>query len=184
MSLINFSDIDFNKSINKPNKVITFNGSEIEVINYLSSSDKYDLITSTIQKAFPKNGIFDDFRTKVFFNLNIVYLYTNIVFSAKERANEFELYDTLSQSGLLELIKAEIDEKELEELYNTIIITQERIIAYNNTTASIIYDFIETIPEKFKQFRDFMNSFDKEKIQSIKDLAQSFAVGMKNDING
>lgn len=90
MGLINYKDIDFNKSINKVNKTINFNGSEIQVVNYLSAQDKYDLIMVTIQKAFEK-GIYNEYKLKVYFDLHIVYMYTNIVFTAEDRADEVGL---------------------------------------------------------------------------------------------
>ena len=40
MGLINYKDIDFNKSINKENKIINFNGSEIQIVNCLSDHNR------------------------------------------------------------------------------------------------------------------------------------------------
>ena len=37
MSLINYKDIDFKSTINRTNKIINFNGVEIQILNYLSS---------------------------------------------------------------------------------------------------------------------------------------------------
>ena len=51
MSLINYKDIDFNKSINKETIKINFNDYEIEIVPYLSINDKYNLIMTTLSRS-------------------------------------------------------------------------------------------------------------------------------------
>ena len=108
MGLINYKDIDFNKSIDKENKIINFNGSEIQILPYLSITDKYDLIMATIKKSY-EEGIYNPIKLKMYFNLHLVYMYTNIIFDAEDKAKVEELYDTLSNSGLITLILENID---------------------------------------------------------------------------
>lgn len=179
MGLINFKDIDFNQSIDKTNKVINFNGNEIQIVNYLSASDKYDFIMNVVFKSLDGDGIFDIFRADVYFNLNIIYLYTNIIFTAEDRANEFELYDTLKRSGLIDAVKAEIDEVELETLHSYILQTQSRVTSYNRTTAATINNFLKTLPEKLEKVKEFINNFDPDKLQILKDVVNQ--VKMTND---
>ena len=174
MGLINFKDIDFNKSIDKTNKVINFNGNEIQIVNYLSASDKYDFIMSVVFKSLDRDNIFDSFRADIYFDLNIIYLYTNIVFSAEDRVDEFSLYDTLKRSGLIDAVKAEIDEKELELLRNHIFQTQSRVVSYNRTITATVNGFIKTLPEKFEEVKKLINGFDLEKIVALKDIANQF----------
>jgi hypothetical protein len=167
---------DFQKKIDKTNKVIDFNGSEIQIVKYLSASDKYDLIMSTLQKSFAGNGMFDDFKAGVYFSLNVIYLYTNITFSAEDRADEFGLYDTLKNSGLMNAVMAEIDEEELDDLFDDMLAMQRRITTYNNTTAAVISEFIDSLPEKFAKVTEFVNNLNPEKLQAMKEMAEQFKI--------
>lgn len=166
MSLINYKDIDCKKSIDKNNKIINFNGTDIEIINYLSANDKYDLIMVTLQKAFEKN-IYNSFKMDMYFDLNVVYSYTNIVFSIEDRADEAMLYDVLKSSGLIDKIKAEIDPCELEYLKDCIITMSQTIIKYRNTFGAIFGSFMELLPENLEKVKAVVKELDIEKIKAL-----------------
>ena len=57
-----------------------FCGQKIEVLKYLPAQDKYDLLMITLQKSL-ENGIYNDFKLNFYFELNLVYMYTNISFT-------------------------------------------------------------------------------------------------------
>ena len=170
MALINYKDIDFKQSINKENKIINFNGSEIQIVPYLSVNDKYDLIMITLQKAFEKN-IYNTFKLDVYFDLNVVYLYTNIVFSNEDRLDESALYDNLKQSGLLDMIKSNIDEEELKYLKNCVIELSKVIIKYRNTFGSVIGALVEQLPANMEEAQKIVEGFDPEKYKALATLA-------------
>ena len=81
---------------------------DIEVLNYLPIEDKLDLIQITLQKSQVEDGSFDPILIEAYFNLNIVYLYTNINFTEKQREDEMKLYNLLEGNGLLDEIIASI----------------------------------------------------------------------------
>lgn len=114
MSLINYKDINCEPQ-EKENKIIDFGDNEIQIVPCLSSQDKYDLIMITLQKSLNKN-VYNPFLIDLYFDLNVLYLYTNIVFSVEDRADEAALYDTCVNSGLMALVLSSIDKKE----YNTL----------------------------------------------------------------
>lgn len=161
MDLINYKDIDFNKSINKENKVIEFNGSEIQIVNYLSANDKYDLIMITLQKAFDK-GIYNEYKLKVYFDLHLIYMYTNIIFSTEERADEVELYDTLNRSGLLQIVKEQIGEEELNSLWSDIKIIETKLYDYKGSLLTFLTEAIENLPQKAEKAMETLNQMDPE----------------------
>ena len=166
MSLINYKDIDCKKSIDKNNKIINFNGSEIQIVNYLSANDKYDLIMITLQKAFEK-GIYNEYKLKVYFDLHLIYMYTNIVFTAEDRADEVGLYDTLMNSGLIKLVKEQIEDSEIEELWSLLKISENKIIDYKGNFFSFLMDFIEELPEKAKEAIETIKQLDPELIKTF-----------------
>lgn len=176
MSLINYKDIDFNKSIDKKNKIIHFNGSEIEIVNYLSANDKYDLIMITLQKSLDKN-IYNPFKIDMYFDLNVVYLYTNIVFDAEVRADEASLYDTLKSSGLIDAVKAAIDEDELTVLKEYIYTLTKIITHYRNTFGAVVGGFIEQLPQNMEKAKEIIGEFDSEKYKDLLNLAGQLKAG-------
>lgn len=149
MALINFSNIDFEKSINKMNKNIHFNGSDIQIVNYLSASDKYDFIMITLQKAY-ENGIYNPFKLNMYFNLHIVYMYTNIIFDSDVRADENTLFDILNRSGLIDAVKAEIDQKELETLWNFINETGTLLFNIQGSFLHTLSNLAQELPGKIE----------------------------------
>lgn len=171
MGLINYKDIDFNKSINKELKTFEFNGSEISVVPYLSINDKYDLVMITLQKSFEK-GIYNHVKLDMYFDLHLIYMYTNIQIDNDDRADEAELYDTLKRSGLLDKVIEQIDEEEIETLYNYIYEMEDIIMKYKNTFGTVVSNFIEQLPENMEKAKNIIESFDTDKIKELMTLTQ------------
>jgi hypothetical protein len=166
MGLINFKDIDFNKSINKENKIIEFNGSEIQIVNYLSIHDKYDLIMITLQKAF-EEGIYNDIKLHMYFNLNIIYMYTNIIFNSEDRADEESLYDTLERSGLILAVKEQIDNNELNFLWDNLKKIEVKIKEYKGNLLHFLTDAIANLPGKAEKALETLKQIDPELLKSL-----------------
>lgn len=169
MGLINYKDIDFNKSINKELITFDFNGSEIAVVPYLSINDKYDLVMITLQKSLEK-GIYNPVKLDMYFKLHLVYMYTNIQIDTAERADEAELYDTMMRSGLIKQVIAHIDPVELEELMEYIQRLQKVIMKYRSGLGNIVSEFVEKLPEYIEQAKEVAATLTPEKMQEIKTL--------------
>ena len=166
MALINFKDIDFNKSINKENKVIDFNGSEIQIINYLPVQDKYDLIMVTVQKSKEKN-MYNPFLIDLYFDLNVIYLYTNIIFNAEDRADEAGLYDTLKRSGLIDTVKNNIDEDELKLLKFYIEAVVSYSTHYSNTFKGSVEELLEKLPKDLGGLAELIKNMPPELMEKL-----------------
>lgn len=156
---------------NIDNKKISFNDSEIEILQYLPIIAKDDLISITLQKSY-ENNTYNLLKTNMYFHLFLVYMYTNISFTDKQKENEEKLYDSLQSSGLLDKIIAQIPEQEynflLEELYKQM----EENIRYNLSFAGVVNNFINRMPIGAEAAMNLVNSFDPSKFQSVIDFAQ------------
>ena len=97
--------------VNTSVKTFDFCGQKIEVLQYLPAQDKYDLLMVTLQKSL-ENGVYNEFKLNLYFELNLVYMYTNISFTEKQREDEFKLYDTLKSNGFYEQFFKVINEDE------------------------------------------------------------------------
>lgn len=172
MGLINYKDIDFNKSINKELTIFDFNGSEVAIVPYLSINDKYDLVMTTINKSYG-DGIYNPLKIKMCFELGLVYKYSNIVFTQDELDDEVALYDVLCRSGLLELIKNHIDKEELEKVYTYLYETLSKIEENQSHFFSVINNLIQELPTISDKLKDLTQNLSGEKIQNFLSLLEA-----------
>ena len=63
-----------------------FKDNKIEVLKYLPIEDKYSLVMVTLQKAL-ENDIYNPLKIDIYFHLNLIYMYTNLSFTDKQREN-------------------------------------------------------------------------------------------------
>ena len=153
-------------------KTIDFNESKIEVKQYLPIRDKIDLINITLQES-RENRLYNPLKVNMHFHLNLVYLYTNISFTDKQREDEEKLYDLLDSNGLIDLIVSNIPESEYNDLLNKTIEKIENELQYNTTAAAIISSLIEDLPKNAEAAANIVNNFDKTKYQSVIDFAKA-----------
>lgn len=152
--------------------IIDFNDAKIEVLQYLPMDDKYGLISITMQNS-EENGVYNPTKVDMFFHLFLVYNYTNITFTEKQRENPSKLYDSLKSSGLLDKILEAIPEEEYNILYtyleDFIISKEER----NRSVISLLEDIIKDLPAQAQAAMDIVNNFDKEKFQNVISFAEA-----------
>lgn len=153
-------------------KEIDFNGNKIEVKQYLPISDKIDLVDITLQKS-QEERLYNPLKVNMYFHLHLIYLYTNITFTDKQREDEEKLYDVLDSCGLINEVVAAIPENEYIDLLNK---TAEKIdneLKYNTTAAAIVSKFINDLPKNAEVAAQIVDNFDREKFQNVIDFAKS-----------
>ena len=147
-----------------------FNGFKIEVQQYLPIEDKIDLVQVALQKA-EEDGIYNEALLDVFFNLNIIYLYTNISFTDKQKEDEFKLYDLMQCNGLIPQVIANMQEDE----YNMLLDYMERIrkdrLKYKQTAASVIQSLVQDLPGNAQAAAEIVEKFNPEQYQAVVDFA-------------
>lgn len=171
---MNFKNIKID-TINEYNTFI-FNNKDIKVLKYLPIEDKFNLIMTAIQKS-NINGVYNPIRLKVFYNLNIVYLYTDIDFDIEDRVDEAALYDNLFTTGLLDLIYENIDEEELrvlDHMFEQCLDVEEK---YRNTAAAVISKLIDDLPKNVEAAKEMVEGFDKDKYSEVVRFAKSINNG-------
>lgn len=141
MAKISFSKLDL--KVNCEESVITHlnsKGEEVtyQVKNYLPMKEKMDLVSRIINQSTDDNGFYNPMRVKLFTVLEIVYAYTNLTFTAKQKEDIFKLYDMIISSGLYDTIRSNISEKELKEIKKSVYETITNIYAYRNSVMGIL----------------------------------------------
>lgn len=170
MSKISYANLKI-KTDNKT-KSFDFNGNQIEVLQYLPIDDKYSLINVTLQKAREKN-IYNPVKLDLYFHLNIIYMYTNLNFTEKQREDEAKLYDTLLSNGIIEKVIDLIPECEYDDLYNYLTDLKNEILTHQNTFAGVVSDIIENLPINAAEMQKIVDTFDPEKYKNVIDFARA-----------
>lgn len=156
---------------------------KIEVKQYLPIEDKNDIVQITLQKA-EENGIYNDLLLELYFHLNIVYLYTNLTFTDKQRENEAKLYDMLQSNGIITAIISAIPEEEYNMLYDMIENTKEDILNYRNTAGAVLQSLIQDLPRNAAAAKEIIDSFNPSNFAQVKELADmANATGINNTIS-
>ena len=124
--------------VNQDVKNIEFNEQIIEIKQYLPINEKLELISSVINSAADENNFSNPVKENVFLTLEILYHYTNINFTDKQKEDPIKLYDLVVSSGLVNKVTDLIPEEELDEVINGVAQSVKAIYAYRNSVLGIL----------------------------------------------
>ena len=136
MAKVSFTKLGLKKK--EEIKNITINDQVIEVKQYLPISDKINIITNVIENSADDNNFANPVKVEVFANLEIMYAYTNISFTDKQKENPTKLYDLLEENGVIAEVIAAIPENEYALLLGWIDETIEAFYTYRNSVMGIM----------------------------------------------
>jgi len=149
-----------------------FHGQKIEVLKYLPAQDKYDLLMITLQESL-ENGAYNEFKLNLYFELNLVYMYTNISFTEKQREDELKLYDNLKSNGFFDLFYQALNEYEYNELLTQLNTLKRDTTAHRESVAGIISDLINNLPKNAEAAAKIVDSFDPKQYKAVIDFARA-----------
>lgn len=152
-------------------KTFDFGGQTIEVLQYLPARDKYDLLMVTLQKSL-EEGAYNEFKLNLYFELHLVYMYTNISFTEKQREDEFKLYDTLKSNGFYKQFLLTINEDEYNELFEQLNAIKEASSANRMSVGAVINHLIDDLPANAEAAAKIVESFDPQQFKAVVDFAR------------
>lgn len=170
MAKVSFTSL--NLKVNKDVNTFTFNGKEIEVLKYLPIMDKYDTIMIALQKA-KEDEIYNELKLDMYFHLYLVYMYTNLSFTEKQKEDEAKLYDALKSSGFMDIFLAAMDENEYEELWTMMGVVKEDLLQYNTTAAAIVQRLIVDLPKNAEAAAAIVENFNPEQYERVVNFANA-----------
>lgn len=168
MNKITYSSLKL-KINNETNKV---EGTDIEVLKYLPVEDKVSLINIALQSA-KEGAIYNATLLDAFFHLYIVFMYSNISFTEKQKEDPMKLYDVLKSNGLIDKIILAMDEDEYNNLNGFLNEQLNDIYNYKNTIGGVITELVENLPLQAEEMQKIVDNFDKEKFQNVLDFAKA-----------
>ena len=124
--------------VNQDIKNIEFNEQIIEVKQYLPVNDKLELISNVINSSHDENNFSNPVKVSVFTMLEIMYAYTNINFTEKQKEDSTKLYDMLISSGLVAEVINAIPEAEYNEVLCGVSDSIDAIYTYRNSVMGLL----------------------------------------------
>ena len=160
-----------------------FGGQSIEVKQYLPIEDKYDLIMIALQKA-EEDGIYNPVKVQLYFELYMVYMYSNISFTDKQKENETKLYDTLASNGIIASILELIPDEEYNELMSYMKELIQVKTTFNNSAAGLVNQLLVTMPQNVEKAAEILNSFNINDYTEVIEFAKAANGGRPVPVEG
>lgn len=136
MPKVPFSKLNL-KKIDKV-QVVTINGLEIEVKQYLPVAEKLELIANVLNNSADDNNFANPVKTYVLSHLEIIYAYTNLSFTDKQKEDPAKLYDILETNGIIDSIILAMPPSEYDNLIEDITSTIDAYYKYKNSALGIL----------------------------------------------
>jgi methyl-accepting chemotaxis protein len=179
----NYTDLDLKN--NQETKIITINGIEIEVFQYLPVLEKYKLINLTLAESL-ENNVYNPIKLEVFFNLNLVFNYTTLFFTADDMLDIYTLFDNLEKNKVIEKVIAAIPETEYKYLLENLVTTMTRNSQYIQSVAAsldVVFDKLPKLTEGMKEIAQGLQTGDL-KADNITELAEKLGFNFTDLIDG
>ena len=157
MAKIAFSKLGLTKDKLDEFQTVEFNDQTVEVKQYLPIAEKAELISRVLNNSVDDDaGYYNNLKLDMWLALEIVYAYSNINLTEKQKSDPMKLYDLLSSNKLLNLIIGLVPESEFYYLTKVTHELATAIYTYRNSVLGIL-DSIG---------RDYSNlNFDATEIQ-------------------
>lgn len=159
--------------VNTEVNTFEFAGQKIDVLKYLPAKDKYDLLMITLQEATEQGDAYNDFLISMHFELNLVYMYTNISFTEKQREDEYKLYDTLKSNGFFNLFYQALNEDEYNELFASLNALRKDTIAYKLSMSSVLKNLVDNLPKNAEAAAKIVQNFNPEQYKQVVEFAKA-----------
>lgn len=113
----------------------------VEVKQYLPIEDKMEMIARIINNSVDDNGYYNIGKVEMNLTLEIIFAYTNVTFTEKQKENLAKLYDVLYSSGFWNDVCACLPQVEFQWIRTVVYSTIDKIYEYKNS----VYGVLDTI---------------------------------------
>ena len=111
----------------------------IAVKQYLPIQEKLELIGNVVMAAHEQDENYSNpVKANVYRDLEVIFAYTNISFTDKQKEDLPKLYDMLASTGILQQIVKAIPEQEYAEICSGVWNSIEAIYKYQNSALGIL----------------------------------------------
>ena len=132
MSKVSFTKLGLTK--NTEIGTFTWKDQTIEVKQYLPIQEKLNLIANILNLCQDENNFINEAKMAMFMDLEIIYNYTNINFTEKQKSDPAKLYDLLAGNGFISEVYQVLPQTEIKS-----------IVVWLDKIANHIYDYRNSI---------------------------------------
>ena len=149
-----------------------WNEQTIEVKAYLPIQEKLDLIATVINNCQDENNFINEGKMSLFMSLEMVYRYTNISFTEKQKSDPTKLYDLLAGSGFFEDMFTVMPQSEYKCIITWLSNTVKSFYDYRNS----VYGILDAIKADYSNtslnIQEILNSLsNSEELGLIKEIS-------------
>ena len=163
---------DLNLKVKDQVETISIQGQDINVFQYLPVRDKNDLVQIALQNS-RENGVINEIKLEIYFNIYIVYFYTDLIFSDEEKADPGQLYDELQSNGILTRILGAMNQDEYNNLVDYLEKMRTAQDAYENSAAGVIKMFSQDLPKNAAEAAELLKNVDLDKYEQVNKFAEA-----------
>lgn len=139
MAKISYNKLGITKDELNKVQTVEYNDQTIEVKQYLPIAEKSELITRVLNNSVDENtGYYNLLKLDMNLGLEIIYAYSNISFTEKQKEDSMKLYDMLNASKVLNLIIGLVPDGEFYYLNKTTHEMANNIVSYRNSAMGIM----------------------------------------------
>ena len=120
-----------------------------------------------------EDRVYNPLKIEVFFHLNLIYLYTNINFTDKQKENPEKLYDILQSNKIIDAVVEAIPREEFCDLYDTLCETRDAYIEWNQSAAGMLSIIVDDLPKKAAAASELLSNFNTEDYKEVIRFAQA-----------
>jgi hypothetical protein len=130
-----------------------------------------DLISAVLNNCQDENNFINEGKLQLYFDLEVIFRYTNINFTDKQKEDVVKLYDLFNGSGLRKEIFDNIPVDEVSKCYGWLYTTAHHIYEYRNS----IYGILDAMNTDYKNLELDADSLkqkitDPESLEFLKDV--------------
>lgn len=151
---------------------LEWNGQIIEIKEYLPIQEKLDLIGKIVNQSLDDHNFVNPARLQIFATLEIMYTYTNINFTDKQKEDFLGLYDLLISNKLWDKVKEKLEGTgEFNIIMNTAEAVVSEVYKYKDSALGILqaisqdYNNLDLDADKLKE-----KIANKENVEFLKEV--------------
>ena len=130
-----------------------------------------------------EDGIYNEGLLTAYFYTYIVMFYSDLEFTNEQKQDILSLYDILETNAVISKVCDAIPKVEFDDLVELLQDQKENNVGYKRSTAYLVGQFINTLPEQMNQVAEIINNFDPSKYQAVVDFATAANGGRNINTN-
>ena len=157
--------------LNKETTPVQIGEQTIAVKQYLPIEEKLELITKVLLQAHePESNYNNPVKTDAVMALEIIFAYTDLVFTEKQKEDLPKLYDLLKSNGIIDVIFNAIPELERFDVERGVYRTIDSVYAYQNSVLGILDNVKQSQVDTEGSLKDIQEFLQSDEIKPLKEI--------------